>query len=396
MKTPRRPAIVLLGMITTMPVGGVIWQTWHYLEGLRRLGFEVYYVEDHGMWPAMFTDQEDPYGSEPAAAFLRKLMERFGLADHWSYCAWHTDERCFGLDRAQLAPIYAEAAAVLNLHGGTVVRPEHRRGGALLYVETDPVATEIELHRGVKATADFLDQHTAHFTFGENLGAPDCRVPLPPAKYRFHATRQPVVCDFWESDGGPAECFTTIANWRQPVRETTLDGELYTWSKHHEFLKFLELPRKVAQPFELALSSFEPADREMLQAHGWRVRPALEFTRDLEAYRAYIRQSRGEWTVAKDQNVRLRSGWFSDRAATYLAAGRPVITQETGFSNVLPTGEGLFAFRELGEVIAAVETINADYPRHARAAAEIAREFFGAEAVLAKMLEQAGVEIPRR
>jgi len=105
-------------------------------------------------------------------------------------------------------------------------------------------------------------------------------------------------------------------------------------------------------------------------------------------------QSRGEWTVAKDQNVRLRSGWFSDRAVTYLAAGRPVVTQETGFSNVLPTGQGLFAFNNMDETLAALEAINGDYPSHSRAASEIAREFFSADVVLSKLLREAGVSLP--
>ena len=178
------------------------------------------------------------------------------------------------------------------------------------------------------------------------------------------------------------------------MREMTLDGEIYHWSKHWEFMKFIDLPRRTAQPFELALSSYEQADREMLQSHGWRIVRALDFSQDMDAYRQYIRASRGEWTVAKDQNVRLRSGWFSDRAATYLAAGRPVVTQETGFSNVLPTGCGLFGLGSMEEIVAAIDEINADYTRHSRGAAELAREYFEAEKVLRKLLQEAGVALP--
>jgi len=290
---------------------------------------------------------------------------------------------------------FANAAAVINLSGGTLPRPEHRSSGAFIYLETDPVAPEIELHHGVEATREFMAAHTAHFTYGENLGAADCKVPLPPAPFQFHATRQPIVLDLWEPLGGDAaELFTTVANWRQAERQMTLEGEVYHWSKHHEFMKFIDLPQRTPQRFELALSSFETADREMLEARGWQVRRALEFSQDADAYREYIGRSRGEWTVAKDQNIRLRSGWFSDRAATYLAAGRPVVTQETGFSNVLPTGCGLFAFTTMDETLHALEQINADYRRHSRGAAEIARECFGHEPVLTKLLGQAGVSLP--
>jgi hypothetical protein len=133
----------------------------------------------------------------------------------------------------------------------------------------------------------------------------------------------------------------------------------------------------------------------MLEAHGWRIVRALDFSRDMDAYREYICRSRGEWTVAKDQNVRLRSGWFSDRAATYLAAGRPVVTQETGFSNFLPTGGGLFAFSTIEEVVTAVSEIKSDYAYHSRRAAEIAHEYFDAEMILSRLLRDAGVELPR-
>ena len=170
------------------------------------------------------------------------------------------------------------------------------------------------------------------------------------------------------------------------------DGKMYHWSKHYEFLKVLDLPRRVPdQPFELALSSYEQADRRMLESNGWGVRHALGFSMDVDAYRGYVAGSRGEFTVAKDQNVRLRSGWFSDRSATYLAAGRPVVTQDTAFGNVLPTGEGLFAFSDIDEAAAAVEAINVDYPRHRRSASAVAREYFSHEVVLGRLLQEVGL-----
>ena len=397
MNIRRKPLIILLGLMTTMPVGGVVWQTLHYLIGLRRLGFDVHYVEDHGIYPAMLAESENPEGgADKAAEFLMRTLERFDLGACWSYHAWEGAERHYGAGESETARLFGHAAAVINLHGGTLPRPEHR-SGTLIYLETDPVAPQIELNQKLKATEDFLDAHAAYFTFGENLGAPDCKVPVPPARYQFHPTRQPVVMDLWNgASDGSANRFTTIANWSQPERQMTLDGEVYHWSKHHEFLKFLDLPQRTDQEFELALSSYVPSDREMLEARGWHVRPALEFSQDADAYRQYITESRGEWTVAKDQNVRLRSGWFSDRAATYLAAGRPVITQETGFSNVLPTGSGLFAFSTMEETLNAIHRINSNYERHSRAASQIAQEYFSYDVVLPKLLSEAGVALPEQ
>jgi hypothetical protein len=201
-----------------------------------------------------------------------------------------------------------------------------------------------------------------------------------------------VVCDLWDvpSTNG-CHCFTTVGNWKQPWRDVTFQGELYRWSKHFEYLKFLDLPRQVDQEFELALASYEPKDRQMLEEHGWRIRDAMSFSTDLDAYRQFVADSRGEFTVAKDQNVRLRSGWFSERSAQYLAAGKPVITQDTGFGSMLPTREGLFGFSTMDEIVQAVEEINADYARHCRRANEIACEFFDYNKVLPPMLRDLDV-----
>ena len=391
------PLIVVLGMMTGMPVGGVVWQTVQYLLGLRALGFEVCYVENHGTYPGMMITADDLDGSDAAAAFIASTLDRFDLGSCWSYRPWHGAERHYGHSPAELRQLFGRAAAVLNLHGATPPLPQYRSGGAFIYIETDPVAPQIELHNKVAATEEFLDAHTAYFTYGENIGAADCKVPAPPAKYKFHPTRQPIVMEFWNGDGAPGgDRFTTIANWRQPHREMTFGGEVYHWSKHYEFLKFIDLPQRNAQRFELALSSYDPADQEMLEAKGWTVTRALDFSLDPDQYRQFILGSRGEWTVAKDQNIRLRSGWFSDRAASYLAAGRPVVTQETGFSNFLPIGAGLFGFSTMDETLAAIDSINGDYARHSRAAVEVARECFSYDVVLPKLLDEAGVSLPKR
>jgi hypothetical protein len=396
MNVARKKKLVLLGMMSKMPVAGVVWQTVHYLVGFERLGYEVYYVEAHRRTPSMFMSTERDDGSALAAAFIARVMERFGFAGRWCFHALHDDCKCHGLSDSQLNALYQDADVLINLHGGTEPLPEHAASGRLVYVETDPVLLQIELHENNPETIRFLEPHRAFFTFGENYGRPDCGLPFS-TRFDFKPTRQPVVLDFWEGLGreGGGEAFTTIGNWQQPWRELVFNGQVYHWSKHHEFLKFLDLPSKTSQPFELALSSYEEADRRMLEAKGWRVRHAMDFSgtasADLDAYRRYIGSSRGEFTVAKDQNVRLRSGWFSDRSATYLAAGRPVITQDTGFGSVLPTGEGLFPFSTMDDVLAALDAINSDYAGHRRAAADIARAHLSYDVVLPRMLAEAGI-----
>jgi glycosyltransferase involved in cell wall biosynthesis len=386
--------IVVLGMMAKTPVPGVIWQTLHYLLGLRRLGFEPIYVEAHARTPSMLMQRPRDDGAERAAGFIRDVLARYDLDGSWAYHALHDDDgRCLGMSEQQLMRTYRDADLILNLHGGTEPRPELTAGGRLVYLETDPVAPQIELHDGVQATADFLAAHIAHFSFAENLGTPACSLPASD-RFCFLPTRQPVALDLWQGrsqDASPH--ITTIANWRQHWRDIRYLGERYSWSKDVEWQRFLDLPARTGATFELALSGYEPDDRERLERHGWAVRDALDL--DMDAYRAYIACSAAEFTVAKDQNVRFATGWFSDRSATYLAAGRPVVTQDTGFGQVLPTGEGLFAVRDLDGAVAAVEAIRSDPRRHERAAGEIAREFFDAERVLGQLLERVDVRAAR-
>jgi len=317
-----------------------------------------------------------------------------GLGDRWAYRAEPLGGRAFGISELDLARLYRRADAVINLHGATAFRDEHLRVPIRIYLETDPVRPQIEVARGEARAIELLAGHTHHFTFAENLGAADCRVPV--GRFEYRPTRQPVVLDWWaqedSSSNGQAPAraaFTTISSWRQSGRDIEWDGETYVWSKHAEFLKFIELPRRTAQPLELALA----ADNETIQlirGHGWRTIDAVTLSKDIVPYRQYILGSRGEFTVAKDQYVRPRSGWFSDRSACYLAAGRPVITQDTGFAKILPTGRGLFAFETIEDVLCALEAIDRDYAGHCRAALEVAREHFAAEKVLTSLLNQAG------
>jgi glycosyltransferase involved in cell wall biosynthesis len=382
----KRQKLVLLGMMGRMRVAGAVWQALHYLIGFERLGYEVYYVEAHGCWPWAFRENETE-----AAAFIDSVLRRFDLGERWAFHAISGTGSYYGMSEGEVKRLYASAAVIFNLHGGTVPTPEQSAGQRLVYIDTDPVNVQVEVHREVPFTLHFLEQHCAFFTFAENYGNPDCRLPVS-SRFRFRPTRQPVVIDFWDAGGRTVDGrFTTIGNWQQLRRVVVFDGEEFHWSKHLEFLKFLDLPRRTTQEFELALSSCDDASRALLVRNGWVVDDAFGFSHDPDAYRNYIYGSRGEFTVAKDQNIRFRTGWFSDRSATYLAAGRPVITQDTGFPNILPTGEGLFAFAGMQDVLSAVEAINGDYERHSRAAAQIGRECFSHDVVLGAMLSHLNI-----
>jgi hypothetical protein len=386
--------LVVLGMMGRTPFAGVAWQVLHYLEGFRRLGHDVCYVEDTGDWPYDPEQNSITEDCSYTVSYIARLMGWCGMPDRWAYRAAAEAGRAYGMSEADLARLFERADALVNLTGATVLREEHLRVPARIYLETDPVLPQIEVAQGRRFTLQLLSAHTHHFTYGENLGAPDCGVPVTPFEYR--PTRQPIILDWWPpavkhdpptTDGR----FTTIASWKQSGKDITWNGERYTWSKHLEFLKFIDLPRHTDQPLELALACGDRKAIGRLASHGWRMVDAMALSKEIMPYRDYILGSRGEFTVAKDQNIRLRSGWFSDRSACYLAAGKPVITQDTGFDNVLPTGCGLFSFRTMEEILGAMDAIASDYQANSMAARQIAAEYFAAEKVVGSLIDRAGL-----
>jgi hypothetical protein len=211
-------------------------------------------------------------------------------------------------------------------------------------------------------------------------------------RYQWHPTRPPVCLDWWMNTTEPPgdSALTTVANWRHNGKPVVWKDETFHWSKHLAFRRFIHLPHRARLPLELAIGAINEEEKAEMRRHGWRIVPSTTLA-EPNAYREYICRSLGEFTVAKDQYVRPRSGWFSDRSACYLAAGRPVITQDTGFGNRIPTGSGLFSFSTEEEALAAIDAVARDYARHSGAAREIAREYFEAELVLGRLLRHVGL-----
>ena len=383
--------IVVLGTLASDPYAGMAWMHMQIAVGLRRLGHDVSYVETTSTWPYDPVRQARVCDSDYAVAYLARVAASFGLGDCWAYRRSYLDNAWLGPRRAVAEDLLAHADAVLNVTGATYLAKEELKIGRPVYFGTDPVRHEIEFAKGDGDTRVFIEEHSDFVTYGENIGNPDC--PIPPLPRLRSKTRQPVLLDLWQSGPPPREEFTTVCNWKQAGHDIEYQGEIYYWSKHREFLKFIDLPQYLNQPLELAmpLHGLTSDERGLLESNGWRLTHAHAFTTDPWAYRDYVQTSRGEFTVAKDQNVRLRSGWFSERSACYLAAGRPVVTQDTGFGTVLPTGEGLFAFNTMEDIITAFEAIHADYDRHSRAARRLAEEYFRAETVLANVIEDLGL-----
>ncbi len=378
-------------MMGRCPFGG---QTWLYLNWLRafsQLGHEVWYVEDDTVWPYHPELNQVSDDCSYATRHIANCLDRIGLKDQWAFRLADRKDACWGLSESKLNQLYRDCDVLLNVVGATDLRDEHRRAELRVYVETDPVTAELRLANGDKHTRQAFADHHVIFTYGENYGTQDCGVPT--CGVDFKKIRQPIDLELWPMAFDPrAKYFTTIGNYRQSGSDVTYNGQTYHWSKHHEWEKVIDLPRRTSQRFELAMWPDDAKDRQKLQSHGWNLTPPLQMSLDIfGAYRDYFHQSRGEFTVAKDQNVRLRSGWFSERDACYLASGKPVIAQDTDFGKVIPTGEGLFAFGAAEQALAAIDAINSDYPRHCHAARALADAYLSAPRIGAKVLREIGL-----
>ena len=394
-----------MGFMGSMPIAGVIWQHIHYVVGLQRLGHDVFYVEDSARLPYNPETFEVNEEFEYTAKVLARLAREFDFKNRWAYCARYLPSTpTAGFSLKKIRQLYRDADAILNVCGTQEFNDDLLVSDRILYMESDPGVEQIKIDKGVKSTVEYLRRHRALFTFGENIGTKDFPVPLH--GFKWLPTRQPVVTDLWKTApslarrathsvaGGRSQTavFTTIANWSTSgLKDITWRGKKYLWSKSREFLRFISAPKEAAEKFEMATNINDLRTRRKFEQNGWRLSSPLQMSVDYWLYRDYIQLSKGEFTVAKDQYVRLNTGWFSDRSACFLAAGRPVITQETGFTKNYGGKKGLLSFRTVSEIADAVKSINADYAQHSRAAREVAREVFEAETVLKSVLYRAGV-----
>jgi hypothetical protein len=417
-------------------MGGVTWDYLQYLLGLRQLGHDVYYLEDSGEWP--YNTDGGPSGTQWAAedcalnvACLAQIMKRFGLEGRWAYhCA--PESKWFGLSDSQRNQILASADLLLNVSGTLEWREEYRRVRRLAYIDSDPVFTQVKLALG-KASCAMPEQMTicedevarqvykdaltlchriavydVHFSLGEDFSA-----GVPETGLRWRPTRQPIAISEWDLSKPSRNMFTTVMNWTsyEPLR---YQGMTYG-QKDVELKRFLNLPQRVpAVGLEVALSQikhhvqWESSDEGLpldlpdtlrkngryspasLLAHmGWHVVDSMDLCRDIDSYRSYIKSSMAEWSVAKNGYVVGQPGWFSGRSACYLACGKPVVLQNTGFARVLPVGEGMVVFANLEEAVAGIQVVQADYTRHSQAARAIAETYFDSRKVLTRLLDEA-------
>lgn len=373
--------IVVGGSLAQKPFhGGHTWALLQYVLGFRELG-----------WRVLFLDAIDPVAPDgvaslaPNVAFLRALMDRLDLSDSYALLS-NGSESLAGLSRSEVLERTRASMCLFNIMGfiadADVLAAAQRR----VFVDIDPGFPQMWRELGLH---DAFAGYDAYVTIAENIGQPSCTIPT--CGLRWITTPQPIVLRYWPESPDPGPSYTTVASWRGvngPVQYRDRNYGL----RVHEFRRFAELPRHIARPFELALDIHpnEVTDIALLKRNGWSLIDPKAVAGDPWAYQQYVRRSRAEFMVAKSMYVQSRSGWISDRSLCYLASGRPVIAQDTGFVDRYPVGEGLLAFSTLDEAVDAIEGVSRDYERHATAARGFAEEYFDSSRVLGRLAEQVG------
>ncbi len=384
--------ILVLGYVVRRPLGGCTWPTLQYALGLLRLGHDVYFFEDSDDYPSCYdpsrhvTDEDPSFG----LSYATDVFERFGLGERWVYYDAHRTS-WLGPCKDRVAELCESADLLINVSGINPIRPWLAQIPRRVYLDTDPAFEQVRQVDDPARRALAL-AHNVFLTLGENIPAGKARY-LPDVGLPWQASRQPVVLELWPVGRITANSpFTTVMLWSSYTKRL-YNGQDFGM-KAESFDPYWDLPSAVDAKLELAVGGPQ-VPRERLRGAGWSIVNPLEPTRDPWTYQRYLAASCGEFTVAKHGYVKSRCGWFSERSAHYLASGRAVITQDTGFGEWIPTGEGLLAFSDRDEAIEAIAAVQSDPGRHGRRARELAVEFFDSDRVLTELIDQAMQGEPR-
>jgi hypothetical protein len=382
--------VVVSSVIANKPLnGGNAWVVLNWVLGLKKLGFQVYFVEQisrEGCVDA--TGAVTAFENCANLAYFKRIAERYGLIGS-AALIYENGEQIHGLPYLELLDVAESADLLVNITGHLTLEPLMRRLRRKAYVDLDPGFTQFWHASGDAGPR--LDGHDFYFTVGENIGTRSC--PIPVDGIRWRPTRQPVTLDHWPVSGeGAADRFTTVATWRGPYGSVQYGSKTFG-SKVHEFRKVIEMPERVPQTIEIALDIHpaEEKDLHLLHRYGWRLVDPRITVPDPDAFRRYVQGSGAEFSVAQEVYTQTRSGWFSDRTVRYLASGKPALVQDTGFGRNYPVGEGLLAFSTLEEAVAGAGRIARDYEEHCRAARALAEEYFDSDRILGRFLEEVGV-----
>jgi hypothetical protein len=380
--------VLVSGAIANKPFnGGASWTRLNWLLGFRKLGFDAYFVEqidpaacvDEAGQPALFEESVN-------LRYFRKIAAQFGLEGKAALICGYP--RVEGLDYGRLFEIAGAADLLVNISGHLSIQALKDRLPIKAYIDLDPGFTQLWHASG---TSSKLAGHDYFFTVGENIGTANCSLPTDGIEWR--STRQPVVLEQWPvcREGGACR-FTTVASWRGPFGPVEYEGRTLG-SKVRQFRKYAALPSLLNQEFELALDihPLDGRDRDLLRRNSWKLVDPRAVVPDPLSFRRYIQGSGAEFSVAQEIYVETGTGWFSDRSVRYLASGKPVLVEDTGFSRNYPVGDGLLAFSSPEQAIAGVRRITSDYAAHTIAARQIAETYFDSDRVIGRLLDQMGM-----
>jgi hypothetical protein len=366
------------------PLGGMNQWVLGWLIGLQQLGHNVYFVE-RSSWPNSCYDLSKRVMTDDCSygvSVVNALLARYDLQDKW--CFVDSEGSYHGLTRERVEAVFKSADLFVDLEWDEWL-VEATNAGLRVFVDGEPGWFQMKMENSIRAGEE-LPVYDYYYTDGKNIGTDRSLAPTAGRTWR-HIFPPVLVSHFPPQPINADAPFTTVMNW-QSHKQVEFDGVLYG-QKDIEFLKFLNLPRLTAVPLEAAISGKAP--RDLLMRSGWRLRNADEVAVTIDSYKEYIGASKGEFSVAKNVFVATNCGWFGDRPGYYMASGRPVVVQDTGFSDHLPCGKGLFAVRTVEEAAAAIDEISADYERHAGWAREIAFEYLDAQKVLGRFLDELGL-----
>ena len=382
-KRSDRLRIIALGYIVRWPLGGMVWSNLHFLMGLRDLGHEVYYLEDSDDYASCYDPERCLTDTNPAygLSFATKVLGRLGFGEHWAFHDAHTST-WHGPLADKVQSISRSADVVLNLACANPLHPWLRDIPKRVYLDEDPAFNQIKLRTDEKARQRAL-AHNVFATFGENIPRGTSR--LPKDELPWVATRQPVYLPAVPVQAPrPEGKFTTVMQW-QSYKTLEFEGVRYG-VKAESFEPLQNLPATTGPVFEIAMGGGN-VPRGMLRRKGWNLVNPLPLSLDPWTYETFIRESKAEFGLAKEGYVVANTGWFSERSACYLAMGRPVLAQETGFSEWLKASDGVVPFSNAAEAAAGVRAIETNYSHHCLAARSIAEEYFDSRKVLPELIE---------
>lgn len=378
--------ILVNNSMVRFPMGGMnLWAiTW--VVGLHRLGHDVYLLDDTGGDGTCFDNHQKKWTRDCSygTRVVKDLLKRYDLEDRWAFTDF--DGKCHGLPRAQVDELFRTADVFIDLESTT----SFERTGDIplrIFIDNEPGWGQISLVKKMEKGKE-LREYDHYYTIGLNIGSDTCAVPTGGIEWRHVMT--PVLLDHSDHHTHPLNSrFTTVMNWHPSAKTYEYKGMVYG-KKGMEFERFMALPQLINEDIEVAVSGHPPIER--LKQNGWMVRDANEVARSVDTFRDYIKNSKGEFSIAKNSFVETQCGWWGDRAGVYLSYGKPVVLQDAGFSKHIPCGEGLLAVNNVEEAAEAIAEINADYKRHCRAARALADEYLDVEKVMHRMLRELNVE----